>query len=973
VVLLAGLPGDVESESDYKGQLQTWLEIVETSGQVQALFVLCDNPESVTPSAKIKTKVLKASRESFLGLVSNLAGATNPLVVVAWGHGGKQGGNPVFHVRGPRLMPADFKSVSEKVEGRESRWILFFRGSGGFASQLAGPGRQILSSEKDTMFSSDPIGMPLLLKLARADSARSFSALGEEFGRATAAWYNERHLARTEEPTLWVANEKPRLLSASDAERSEEAASSATGSSSGETRRQDVGAPGSGETRRQDAGAPGSAPAALALPAAWQSIQRVEPGKYPEADGVILRRRVSYTLGSSPAIASERDEFIQVLTPEGKRFGDFDIEYSPPFEDISFLDCEVLKPDGKLERLDPDAIREGRESALGDYQAGHRKFFSLPGVVPGAVLHVRYRTQWKQFPMPHVSLEIPIGEESPALESSIEVSVPKESAFHYEFDHIAAPDPEVKQSSYGTTYAWRLEHVPPHEREILAAPHDQPRLLLSTFADWPQFAEWYGRISKLTDAVTPEISAKAAELTREAGGDRAKVLAVYNFVTGLRYVAVPLGVNSFRPHAAANVLQNQFGDCKDKANLFNTLLHCLKIDAHLVLVPRFRQARDGLPGLAFNHAISRVTLGTQTLWVDTTDDTCRFGLLPPGDPGRKVLVLDGQAAGLTQLPSPEPSDHQLKLHGEINCSTTVPVVGQASRPRPGVGASERESVERGAWTDAPTLARSDARTLPRSDAGETPGPLPASLSVIATGFLDYELRATARETREHRASLPLLAARFRPAVGSFALEKQTATAVSRLDENFNWQADGASVGIASASSGSLTLRCPFWIPKEWDLALHRRKSALFLNQGYPLTLEEEFEFALPPGAQPGPLPGVSENKSQPLRWSIEWKKSGEDKLTAIFRAELARGDLSLAETPALQRQLGELLAVLESGASIEIRNPKSETRKKAEIRRPKAEPALASGFGFRPSAFFRISDFGFGPSAPHLDPTQIKP
>jgi len=95
----------------------------------------------------------------------------------------------------------------------------------------------------------------------------------------------------------------------------------------------------------------------------------------------------------------------------------------------------------------------------------------------------------------------------------------------------------------------------------------------------------------------------------------------------------------------------------------------LKIDARLVLVPRFGQARDDIPGLSFNHAISRVTLDGQPLWVDTTDDVCRFGMLPPGDPGRKVLVIDGQTTNLTQLPVPEPQQHPLELRG----SWTVPI------------------------------------------------------------------------------------------------------------------------------------------------------------------------------------------------------------------------------------------------------------------------------------------------------------
>ena len=153
------------------------------------------------------------------------------------------------------------------------------------------------------------------------------------------------------------------------------------------------------------------------LPAAWKEIKRVEARKYPEADAVILRRRLSYTLGSNPAIATEQEEFIQVLTPEGKHYGDFDVSYSPPYEDITFLDCEVLRADGKLVRLDPDAIRDTHEQSVGDYQRGQRKFFSLPGVSPGAVLHVRYRTTWKTFPLPHVSLEIPIGQDLAARRS----------------------------------------------------------------------------------------------------------------------------------------------------------------------------------------------------------------------------------------------------------------------------------------------------------------------------------------------------------------------------------------------------------------------------------------------------------------------------------------------------------------------------------------------------------------------------
>src|ERR1017187_3302019 len=98
VVLLAGVPGDVESEENYRDQLQSWLELAKGSGQVARIFVLCDEPRAVAlpgnPGASNQLSVisnqspvviLKGERASFLGLGKTLAGETNTLVVIAWG------------------------------------------------------------------------------------------------------------------------------------------------------------------------------------------------------------------------------------------------------------------------------------------------------------------------------------------------------------------------------------------------------------------------------------------------------------------------------------------------------------------------------------------------------------------------------------------------------------------------------------------------------------------------------------------------------------------------------------------------------------------------------------------------------------------------------------------------------------------------------------------------------------------------
>ena len=857
VVVLPGLPGDVASETGYRQQLQGWLDwLGKIPAAPSSVVVFWDDEQSLNVPPKLAVKRLPARRESFLALGKTLAGQTRPLVAILWGHGGKQGQTPVFHVRGPRITPADLQSFADQAAGGESRWVLYFRGSGEFAGKLTGARRQIISSDRDSVFAHDPMGLPLLLEAVQANPAHTFLALSGKLGSATARWYEDRRLARTEEPTLWLPEVAPkRLVSEGNAV----ASSAAT-------------KPPKDSTPPAEAAATPPAPPEKpsdGLPAAWRDITRVDPRNYPDADAVVLRRQIRYTLGDHPAIASEHEQFLQILTAEGKPCGDFNVTYSPPQEELDILDAEVLSPDGKLSRLAPADIRDAGDAPTGDYRTDRRKFFSLPGMVPGAVLRVHYRTLWDSYPMPHPLWTVLLGCDTPVIDLQVEVTVPRDSAFHYAFERSAAVDPLVHQTLHGTTYSWHFKDQPAIPAEALMPPYHRPALMVSTFPDWRTVADWYGRITRLANEPTPELAATARELTRDAKTDRDKVRAVYGYVTGLRYVAVPLGINSFRPHAAAGVLENQFGDCKDKANLFNTLLGSLGIKACLVLVPRFARAHDAVPGLAFNHAISRVTLNGESLWVDTTDDVCRFGMLPPGDAGRKVLVIDGSSTTLTELPMPATRDHRLEVRTRMKC----PAGGE---------------------------------------------PAAVSIDAKASGFVDYDFRETARVAQVRRGNAPLLAADFRLSAGTFGLTKQRATPASKLDEDFAWQADGECGGLISVEPGQWRIRAPFWLPRQWELALHRRTQPLYLNQGYPLILDQEVVLALPAGGKPPVLPALQESPGEPLPWKIEWTQPDGQSVRARLHVELPRAELDAAEALRLQNQLRGLLESLGQGVMVEM-------------------------------------------------------
>src|SRR5262249_7288072 len=179
-----------------------------------------------------------------------------------------------------------------------------------------------------------------------------------------------RNLARTEAPTFWDGDSKPQLLAAAAQPEIE----SVTKSSEART------GPNLEAKSPKLTSEEGYERVGKELPGHWKDIRAVKRVDYPNADGVVLRRRLQCIIGSNPAIATELNEYIQVLSAEGKALGDFDVSYAPPDEDLEFLDCEVLRPDGKIVRLDPDDIGQSQQSGVGDYQAERRRFFSLPEV-----------------------------------------------------------------------------------------------------------------------------------------------------------------------------------------------------------------------------------------------------------------------------------------------------------------------------------------------------------------------------------------------------------------------------------------------------------------------------------------------------------------------------------------------------------------------------------------------------------------
>jgi transglutaminase-like putative cysteine protease len=140
--------------------------------------------------------------------------------------------------------------------------------------------------------------------------------------------------------------------------------------------------------------------------------------------------------------------------------------------------------------------------------------------------------------------------------------------------------------------------------------------------NWSEIAAW---AVSLYDNVTDggkEIERIAKTIEADASTSEAKVSAALNYVqSNIRYLGIEMGTSSHMPSPANETLKRRYGDCKDKAVLFISILKALGVTAYPALVnTEIKQHVAKLPPMtdAFNHVIVKAVAGGKTYWLDPT-------------------------------------------------------------------------------------------------------------------------------------------------------------------------------------------------------------------------------------------------------------------------------------------------------------------------------------------------------------------
>ena len=198
-----------------------------------------------------------------------------------------------------------------------------------------------------------------------------------------------------------------------------------------------------------------------------------------------------------------------------------------------------------------------------------------------------------------------------------------------------------------------------------------PSVAWTTFHSWAEVGDWYRGLAAPRAEPNDALKAKADELTKAAKTPDEQVEALYQFVaTQVRYVGIDLGIGRYQPHAAADVLQNGYGDCKDKDTLLEALLRAKGFATAPALIGVGIVPVPELPSpTVFNHVITTVELRDKRTWLDTTPEGEPFRVLVPLIRDQGALVVPAKTpASLERTPAdpPFPYTERFSAEGELD-------------------------------------------------------------------------------------------------------------------------------------------------------------------------------------------------------------------------------------------------------------------------------------------------------------------
>src|SRR5437660_301810 len=349
----------------------------------------------------------------------------------------------------------------------------------------------------------------------------------------------------------------------------------------------------------------------------------------------------------------------QVVSPAGvQNASELNIDFDPSFQRLVLHDALVIRGNKRINELATDEVRIIEKESDADqsiYDGQLTALLFLKDVRPGDILDYSWSLEGSN---PLLGVRY-------ADEFDFSARVPTRLMRHRLVWPKGRPLHVSKPATIaGDAWIWERRNVAANDAEDETPSWYEPSevVQVTEYASWSEVAKWADALFQLDDASRDTIAGIADDIRKSNRTRDAQVVAAIRFVQDdIRYLGIEMGRGSHEPRQPSVVLDQRYGDCKDKALFLAALLRALGVEAYPALVnTKLRGHLDGyLPSpFLFDHVITEVIDGGKMYWIDGTlaDQGGTLATIDtPSD--ERTLIVKPQTTALTQI--------RVQSHGSI--------------------------------------------------------------------------------------------------------------------------------------------------------------------------------------------------------------------------------------------------------------------------------------------------------------------
>lgn len=415
-----------------------------------------------------------------------------------------------------------------------------------------------------------------------------------------------------------------------------------------------------------------------------------------KVNSVVLLNEEHTTVADNGKLSTTTRTAMKILNRQGGDILYYE-QYDTASGKVRDFKAWMVAPSGKVKKYGKDEILDAACAENDVYNECRRRIVSgKRDAEPGAIFAYEATTESQSFSN---QLFFHFQGSQPVRMARFQVTLPagwdlKSTSFN------GAPK---ESAPSGGTYTWQMENLPELQFEpaspsmLTVAPWLGANLLgpggKHPVLAWPEAAKLLTQLNEGQSEPNDAIAAKARSLVEGAATEMDKIRAIGRYTQQLNYVSIQVDIakgGGYRPHAAAQVFQKLYGDCKDKANLTRSMLKAVGITAYPVAIYSGDRTHvtSEWPSLgAFNHAITAIRVGPETkapavledsklgrlLFFDPTDPHVPVGYIPDHEQASLALIGAGELGDLVRVPASRPvaAEHDREVRAILGADGSI--------------------------------------------------------------------------------------------------------------------------------------------------------------------------------------------------------------------------------------------------------------------------------------------------------------